>query len=242
MFDTVILLTGSAEQEPLASVLKQHNPQLAVLPARTLGDLEAVEQRLLPRARLIAFVTSVLVPNRILSRLGYGAYNFHPGPPNYPGWMPSHFATYDKTTDFGVTAHAITQRVDAGPIVGVDLFAVPPHTSVLELEKMAFVALARLFWGLAPQLATQGAPLPEMPMQWRGRRTTRKTYAQMCEILPDISKKELDRRVPVFGAGHCGVDLTVTLHGYRFRYVPADAEKTESPSIVPSGPTESEKV
>lgn len=101
----------------------------------------------------------------MLSRLGYGAYNFHLGPPNYPGWMPSHFATCDKVADFGVTAHAIMQQVDAGPIVGIDFFAVPSHTSVLESGKMAFVALARPFWRLTPQLATQGAPLPEMPMR-----------------------------------------------------------------------------
>ena len=69
MFDTIILLTGPAEQEPLAPVLKQHNPQLTILPARTLGDLEAIERRLLPRApdRVSHLV---LAPNRMLSRLG----------------------------------------------------------------------------------------------------------------------------------------------------------------------------
>lgn len=242
MFDTVILLTGPAEQEPLASVLKNHNPQLAVHPARILADLEALDKRMLARARLIAFLSSVVVPNRMLSRLGFGAYNFHPGPPNYPGWMPAHFATYDRASDFGVTAHAITQQVDAGPIVGVDLFAVPPHTSVLELEKMAFVALARLFWQLAPMLATQGAPLPELPMRWRGRKSTRKMYAEMCQVAPDISKQELDRRVPVFGAGHLGIELTVNLHGYTFRYVPAENAQAEAPSIVPAEPSKSEKV
>jgi methionyl-tRNA formyltransferase len=242
MFDTVILLTGPAEQEPLATVLKNHNSQLAVHPVGALADLKAAEPHLLARARLISFLTSILVPSRILDRLGYGAYNFHPGPPNYPGWMPAHFATYDKTIDFGVTAHIMTQKIDAGPIVGVDLFPVPPNPGVLELEKMAFVALARLFWRLAPVLATQGAPLPELPVRWRGRKTTHKMYARMCELSPDISKKELERRVPVFGAGHLGIDLTVTLHGYKFRYVPADADKTESPSIVPAGSAESEKV
>ena len=70
MFDTVILLTGPAEQEPLATVLKNYNPQLSILPARILADLEAIEPQALPRARLIAFLTPVVVPNRIFSRLG----------------------------------------------------------------------------------------------------------------------------------------------------------------------------
>jgi methionyl-tRNA formyltransferase len=95
MFDTVLLLTGPAEQEPLAAALKRHNPQLVVRPVRTRADLEPIEQRLLQRARLIGFLTPIVVPERILSRLGFGAYNFHPGPPNYPGWLPAHFASYD---------------------------------------------------------------------------------------------------------------------------------------------------
>ena len=31
-----------------------------------------------PTPRLIAFVTPVVVPARILNSLGFGAYNFHP--------------------------------------------------------------------------------------------------------------------------------------------------------------------
>jgi len=45
----------------------------------TLADVNALSPDVLARARLIAFVTSVIVPARVLDRLGYGAYNFHPG-------------------------------------------------------------------------------------------------------------------------------------------------------------------
>jgi methionyl-tRNA formyltransferase len=243
MFDTVLLLTGPPEQEPLAAALKRYNPQLVVRPVRTRADLESTEQRLLRRARLIGFLTPIVVPERILSKLGFGAYNFHPGPPDYPGWLPAHFATYGQAAEFGVTVHMMANKVDAGSIVAIDRFKVPPNTGVLELEKMAFVALVQLFWRLAPVLATQSAPLPELPVHWGGRKTTRKTYAAMCEIAPDISKNELDRRVPVFGAGHFGIDLTVTLHGYRFRYIAPEAEEqTEAPGLVPAQAPEAEKV
>jgi methionyl-tRNA formyltransferase len=243
MFDTVLLLTGPAEQEPLATALKRYNPQLVVRPVRTRADLESTEQRLLRRARLIGFLTPIVVPERVLSKLGFGAYNFHPGPPDYPGWLPAHFATYDQAAEFGVTVHKMANKVDAGSIIAVNRFAIPPNTGVLELEKMTFVALAQLFWDLAPVLATQSAPLPELPVHWGGRKTTRKSYTTMCEIAPDISKDELDRRVPVFGAGHFGIDLTVTLHGYRFRFIaPETAEQTEAPGIVPAQAPEAEKV
>ena len=85
MFDTIILLTGPAEQTVLASVLRRNNPQLTIRMAASRADIDALEPGVLARARLIGFVTPVVVPKRILDALGFGAYNFHPGPPHYPG-------------------------------------------------------------------------------------------------------------------------------------------------------------
>jgi methionyl-tRNA formyltransferase len=235
MFDTIVLLTGPVEEAALAAVLRQHNPQLDVRPAKSLDELEAFDQRVLARARLVAFVTPVLVPARILGALGFSAYNFHPGPPQYPGWAPAHFAIYDRTSHFGATAHAMIERVDAGPIVGVKMFDIPPNTSVLRLQELAFVELARLFRRLAPALATQSKPLAEHPVRWSGTKSTRRSYAAMCYIPADITKDELERRIAVFGAGHYGLSLTVTLHGREFRYTAPEVEhKVDAPSIVPA--------
>ena len=235
MFDTIILLTGPVEEAALAAVLRQHNPQLDIQPAKSLNELEAIDQSVLAHARLVAFVTPVLVPARILGALGFGAYNFHPGPPQYPGWAPSHFAIYDKASYFGATAHAMIEQVDAGPIVGFKVFSIPPNTSVLRLQELAFVELARLFWRLAPVLATQSEPLAELPIKWSGTKSTRRSYAAMCDIPADISKEELERRIAVFGAGHYGISPTITLHGHQFRYVAPEADtKIESPGIVPT--------
>lgn len=219
MFDTVILLTGSAEQEPLASALKNYNPQLTILPARILADLQALEPHVSARARLIAFATTVIVPGRILNRLGFGAYNFHPGPPNYPGWAPSHFAVYDRATSFGVTAHGMLERVDSGPIIAVDLFDIPVGTTAESLEAMAYARLARQFFALAKPLATSPHAPPALPVQWCGPMNTRRRCAELCEIPPDISRDELERRMAAFGDGRLGLTPTVILHGRQFRYV-----------------------
>jgi methionyl-tRNA formyltransferase len=235
MFDTIILLTDLSKEVALSALLRRHNPLLSVRRAGTLADLEAFTLRELARARLIGFLTPVVVPPQILDALRYGAYNFHPGPPNYPGWVPCHFAIYDGVETFGVTAHRMIARVDAGPIVSHSTFDVPPGTGVIKLEQMATVHLAQLFWTLAKALATQAEPLPELPVRWGGRKTTRRLYASLCDVPTDITKEELDRRLAVFGAGHFGVMPTITLHGYRFRYegpdpnvpAPVAAEETE---------------
>lgn len=235
MFDTIILLTGPVEAGPLTGVLHGHNARLDVRAAKSLADLEALAPDLLRRARLIGFVTDVVVPARIPNALGFGAYNFHPGPPQYPGWVPAHFAIYDRAGTFGATAHRMIERVDAGPIVGVELFDIPPRTDVLRLQEMAFVQLARLFWRLAPKLAAQREPLAELPVKWTGTKSTRAMYAAMCEIPADISKEELERRIAVFGGGHYGISPTVTLHGRVFRYAaPEGQNKIDAPGLVPS--------
>lgn len=236
MFDTIILITGPVEADALTTALLRHNPHLTVLTAETRDALDAIEPRRLKRARLIAFASSVIVPGRVLRRLGFGAYNFHPGPPDYPGWAPSQFAIYDRAVRFGVTAHVMQEQVDSGPIIGVDLFDIPAGTSAEALDGMAYARLARQFFALANPLATMPHPLPTLPAQWCGRKNTRRRCAELCEIPMDISHDELERRMAAFGDGRLGMAPTITLHGQPFRCVSATAaaaEETVAPADAP---------
>ena len=230
MFDTVILLAGVSERAVLPSVLRGHNPHLDVVPVETSAELVALSPELLLRARLVAFATPVIVPQAILAQLGYGAVNFHPGPPSYPGWAPAHFALYDQAAEFGATAHIMVEQVDAGPIVEVEMFPIPAGIPVLGLEGLAYARLALLFWRLAKRLARDPEPPPTRPIQWGARKYSRRTYRAMCEIHLDIAKEELDRRIRVFGGHHFGMSPTINLHGVEFRAVTAPpALRAESP-------------
>ena len=200
MLDTIILLTGAVERSIFTSVLSAHNPCLTIIPVETLADLNALEPGTLARARLISYVTGVIVPANVLHRLGYGAYNFHPGPPTYPGWAPAHFALYERATEFGATAHVMVARVDEGPIVGVQMFSIPSGACVVSLEGMAYARLCQLFWTLAKPLATCDEALPQLPVRWSGTKRTRRDYAAICDIPLDIQREELDHRIEVFGA------------------------------------------
>ncbi|MGA7971225.1 MAG: formyltransferase family protein [Pseudolabrys sp.] len=222
MFDAIILLTETVEAGPLSAALLRHNPHLTLRAAETLNDLNAIEPRLLRGARLISFASTVVVPGPILKRLGYGAYNFHPGPPNYPGWAPAQFAIYDRAASFGVTVHVMHERVDSGPIVAVDLFDVPAAATPEGLETLAYTRLARNFFALAEALATSPRALPPLPVQWCGRKSTQRRCAELCEIPLDIAPDELARRVAAFGDGRLGVAPTMALHGNRFRLVGAE--------------------
>jgi methionyl-tRNA formyltransferase len=186
MFDTIILLSSALERPIFMTVLSTHNPNLAIIPVETRADLNALEPETLATARLIAFASGVIVPAKVLDQLGYGAYNFHPGPPAYPGWAPAHFALCQRAAQFGATAHVMVARIDEGPIVGVEMFSIPPRASPASLDGMAYARLAYLFWSLAKPLATSSQPLAQLPLSWSGKKNTRRDYAAMCGVAPDL--------------------------------------------------------
>ena len=219
MFDRIILLTSPVEQTALSALLLGHNPQLTICPAATSEDLAALDTGALSSSRLIAFSSPVIVPREVLGSLGYGAYNFHPGPPQYPGWAPAHFALFEHASEFGATAHTMAERVDSGPIVDVALFQIPADISVLGLEGLAYAHLARLFWELSKRLATQVEPLPVREVRWGEKKNSRRAYQAICDIPLDIGKEEFDHRMRIFGGNHFGMSPTIRLHGVEFRAV-----------------------
>ncbi len=219
MFDTIVLLTGPKEQPALTAALKGHRADLAILPATTLDDLLAIDAATLRRARLIAFATPVIVPLSVLDRLGYAAINFHPGPPDYPGFCPAQFAIYDGARFFGSTAHLMVERVDAGPIIDVIAFDVPCETTVLGLEILSYRELARLFWRNAARLALDATPPEALPISWSGDKSSKAKYRAVCTLPLDIDAAELKRRIAAFGTECFGISLSLTLHGAQFAYV-----------------------
>jgi methionyl-tRNA formyltransferase len=191
IFDTIILLTGQAEQPVLAAALLACNPLLTIQSAVTLVDLLALDAEIFSHARLVAFSSNVIVPAEIPRQLNFGAYNFHPGSPDFPDWAPAYFALHRGATHFGATAHVMIERVDAGPIVGVEMFRIPGGATPAALEGLSYGYLARLFWRFAEQLATESEPLPELQIEWRGQPASRRLFKSMFSLPPDISDAEL---------------------------------------------------
>jgi methionyl-tRNA formyltransferase len=218
MLKTIILLTATVHQQrALGQLLKTHNPTLSFRLARTLDELARIEPTVLRDGRLIAFTAGVIVPRDLLEALGHGAYNFHPGPPHYPGWAPAHFAIYDGARTFGATMHAMAPRVDSGPITGVESFVIPESASVRDLEQIAYIRLGYLFWRKARELARHGEPLPRLPIAWSGIKSTKQMYRDHCALPTEIGADELRRRIRAFDDDFRDIPFTVTLEGVCYR-------------------------
>lgn len=182
-----------------------------------INDLSALECSFVQRHDLLlSFGTGVIVPKRILDLPGLVSLNVHAASPNYPGRDPHHFAVYDGVRQYGATMHYMTEHVDAGAIVDVELFDVPHGVSPSELMKLANDAGLRILHRFLTNFSAQDAPPPMPGQSWGERKTTRQMFLEMCRIDPSMSMKEIQRRYKAtFVPGYR--NLYINLHGYRFR-------------------------
>jgi len=215
MIEEILLLSDPALIVDLKAVLRTANPHLVVTPIveraqldeRCLGSLETV--------RLLSFGSDIIVPASVLARLGGGAYNFHPGPPTYPGRYPSTFFLYEGGKRFGSTVHVMVGKVDAGPINFVAWFEVPEGLDCVALNRLSFQSLMGLFVKLAPHLAFHDEPLSRSDDVWSGRTTTQQDFNDLCNLPSDVSEAEFKRRYRAIGEGPDHA-LEITLFGHRF--------------------------
>ena len=203
MPNEIILLTGDVEGPYLTDILRKHNPEVAVVIAENRDHLSDVCLSPTPDEhfvrRLIAYCTDIIVPKDVLTCVTSPAYNFHPGPPEYPGSSASGFAIYDGARKFGVCAHEMEENVDSGTIVGVERFDIGADIRFVDLDLMAYRQLFQLFSRLAPALACDDMPLPAIDAQWGTRKTTKADVEKMKNITADTSEEEIRLRWRAFG-------------------------------------------
>lgn len=202
---------------PLASpqALMRAKPILAVTPVADLDALAARAARPLGSARLLICGTAEIVPQALLDRFPGPSYNIHPGPPERPGRYPSVWALYEGDAQFGTTVHEAVAAVDAGPIVAVERFAIPPEADRAALDTLSLTSVLRLLVRLVPALVAP-APLPRIAEVWSGRRTRIADFAALCRLPDDADAAEFARRYRAVGEGPDHA-IEFTRFGHRFR-------------------------
>lgn len=190
----IITLTGQREAPFFREFLLTRNPDLAVFSADNLRDLRHLVESCSGQVRLLAFLTDIIVPADLLAQLTITPYNIHPGSPDYPGSHPESFAIWERAETFGVTAHEMTASVDAGAIVAVARFPVPPEAERIALADLAYARATEVFAVVAAHCAISDAPLPQMQNEiWGKPKRTRAAFQALCQSAAGRSPAELER-------------------------------------------------
>ncbi len=215
----IVLLAEHHDLPGLGDILRSHNAAVTVIGVSTAPQLAAATENPGGNTRLVCFCTGTLVPAAVLDSLPGPSYNFHPGPPEYPGIFPAVFALYEGAGQFGATAHQLTAAVDGGPIVAVDRIDMPRAIDRLNLEALSRQVVTDLFIRLAGQLIEQESPLTTIDQKWAARSWTRKDFQALCLLPEDVSTEEFERRYRALGEGPEHV-LRLQRFGRRFSLDP----------------------
>jgi len=189
----IILLTGPDEAPFLCELFLKLDPRIDVTAVQDLEELAAAVDRCNGKARLIAFLTSIIVPPALLSRLWVTPYNIHPGPPEFPGTHPECFAIWEEAKTYGVTAHEMTARVDEGPIIAVYRFDMPPRPDRPALCELAYVRALDVIAVVARHCARSDDPMPPIDETWSTRKRTRIEFRAWRRPPEDAVPADLER-------------------------------------------------
>ena len=170
----ILLLMNDVDAAFFAKLLKGVSPDVSVLHMKSIPELDEFTQKANADMRLISFCTGDIVPARVIERLDGNCFNFHPGPPDRPGYMPAPYALRDEAKTYGVTFHFMKPKVDTGAIIEAVRFDVPEEKTQETLELAAYKALLKLVIERIKQLADVNFVFTPSGDQWSGYKTTRK--------------------------------------------------------------------
>lgn len=150
--------------------------------AKAKRELEQLAERAQPNARLIGFCTDVIVPAGVLKALNFNCYNFHAGPPERPGYRPTHFAAHQCVEHYGVTLHRMAERPDTGEICQVLRFTVEPPITIETIEIKTYKSLLKLASDALPRLINIHQPLAPIDEFWGSEYTTKQEWMKLNAI------------------------------------------------------------
>lgn len=215
----VVLLTPVEEFMDLAQQIRAIDGNCEIQYAETEEKLRECVDGFQIHDRLISFASPVIVPADILDRLPTPAYNFHNGPPEYPGLFPACFAIYDGATNFGATVHEITAEVDQGPIVGVEMSAISPKIARINLEGLSRLLLTRLLKRMLPPILDKILRPTKIDVEWSEKVNRKPDFDALCALPEDVDQKEFELRLRAVGEGPYHA-LRIPVHGRWFKLEP----------------------
>lgn len=143
---------------------------------------------------LVSYLSPWVIPGAVLERAAVAAINFHPGPPEFPGYGCYNFALYEDATTYGVTCHHMAPAVDSGKVIAVSRFPVFPTDDVRSLVKRSSAHLLFLYYRIMSGILN-AEPLPSSGESWTRAPFTRSGMLRLFRVSPEMPADEVRRRI-----------------------------------------------
>ncbi|MBI9048093.1 MAG: hypothetical protein JEZ00_01620 [Anaerolineaceae bacterium] len=143
---------------------------------------------------LISYLCPWIIPAELINNSKFGAINFHPGPPEYPGSGCTNFAIYHGVEEYGVTCHYMAPKVDSGKIIAIRRFPVLESDTVWSVTQRCYAFMLPLFFEIMTSIRL-GQPLPESDEKWSREAYRMKEFQKLKKITADMEEKEIQRRI-----------------------------------------------
>jgi len=164
---------------------------------------------------LISFLNSIYISKSVRKKIKINSFNFHPGPPEYPGFGCYNFALLDKVNFYGSTVHVINDKFDSGKIVNVKKFKI--SYKKFNLEKLIrkthenIVQQAKVFIN-----DIQNKKLKiEGKLKWKKKSYTKKEFEIARQIKLSDSKKKILEKIKAFSYKNYE-SVYLNFQGYKF--------------------------
>jgi methionyl-tRNA formyltransferase len=166
---------------------------------------------------LISFLNPMYIDKSVRKKIKINSFNFHPGPPEYPGFGCYNFALLDKVSVYGSTIHMIDDKFDNGKILHVNRFKVSYKKLNLEkLISMTHKSIIKQAKDFINDILNEQLKINDK-LKWKKKAFTKKEFEIEREIKLNDSKKRILKKIKAFTYKDYE-NVYINLKGFKFEF------------------------
>ena len=166
---------------------------------------------------LISFLNSVYIEKKVREKIKINSFNFHPGPPEYPGFGCYNFALLDGVNFYGSTIHIINDKFDNGKIINVKKFKISYQKLNLEkLITMTHKIILKQAKGFINDIIKKKLKV-NCKFRWKRKAFTKKEFEIARKVKLTDSKKDILKKMKAFTYKDYE-SVYISLKGFNFEF------------------------
>lgn len=167
---------------------------------------------------LISFLNPVYINKSIRNKIKKKSYNFHPGPPEYPGFGCYNFAMLNKAKFYGSTVHEINDKFDNGRIIDVKTFKISYEKLTLDkLIKFTHKNLVQQSKLIISRIISGKKIIIKKKINWKRKAFTKKEFEMSRKISFTDTKKDIVRKIKAFSYKNYK-SVYILYKGFKFEF------------------------